>query len=76
MGDTACSKRSDRPRKTSKRQKRLLSRISKANPFMTAREVWNESKVMPDISVTTVKRYLRESNLYGRVAAKKPMLNK
>ena len=38
MGDTADAKRSGRPRKTSKRQSRLLSRISKANPFMTARE--------------------------------------
>ena len=42
---------------------------------MTPREAWNESKVMPNISLTTVKRYLIESNLYGRVPAKKPMLN-
>jgi len=42
---------------------------------MTAREAWNESIVMLDVSLTTVKRYLRESNLYCRVAAKKPMLN-
>ena len=37
MGDTADAKRSGRPRKTPKRQRRLLSRISKANPFTTAR---------------------------------------
>ena len=69
MSDTADAKRGGRPGKTSKRQRRLLSRMSKVNPFMTAREAWNESKVMPDISLSTVRRYLRESNLYSRVAA-------
>ena len=54
MGDTADVKRSGRTRKTSRRQGRLLSRISKPNQFMTAREAWNDSKVMPDIPLTRV----------------------
>ena len=58
------------PKEDIKRPRRLLARISKVSQFMAVREAWNESKVMPDISLTTVKRYLRESNLYGRVAVK------
>ena len=39
---------------------------SKRNPFLTAREVRNEAKILSDVSLTTIKR----------VAAKKPLLNK
>ena len=42
---------------------------------MTTREVWAASKSMPNVSLTTDKRYLRQSNLHGRVAAKKLLLN-
>ena len=49
---------------------------SKRNPFLTAREVRNQAKILSDVRLTTIKRYLRESNLHGRVAAKKPLLNK
>jgi len=72
----ADAKRSGRPRKATERERRLLSMTSKRNPFLTAREVRNEAKILSDVSLTTIKRYLRESNLHGRVAAKKPLLNK
>ena len=63
--DNADGKRSGHLRKTSKRQRRLLSKILKANPFMTAGKAWNESKFMLNISLTTVKRYLKKNNLYS-----------
>ena len=70
------AKRSGRSRKAAERERRLLSMTSKRNPFITTKEVRNEAKILSDVSLTTIKRYLCESNLHGRVAAKKPLLNK
>jgi len=74
-GKIVDAKRNGRPLKTTERERRLLCRTSKMNPFWTAREVWNASRSMPNVSLTTVKRYLRQNNLLGRVAARKPLLN-
>ena len=74
-GKVADANRSGRSLKTTKRQRRLLCKTSNINPFLTAREVWAASKIMPNVSFKTVKRYLRQSNLHGRVAAKIPLLN-
>ena len=58
--------------KPSERERRILSRISKKNLFWTAREVWNEAQIITDVSLCSVKPYLRMKNLH----AKKPLLNK
>ena len=69
-GKVTDAKRSDRPLKTTERQKRLLCRTSDINPFMTARKVWAASRSMPNVSLATVKCYLRQSNLQQKTAAK------
>jgi len=74
-GEVNDSRRSGRPMKSTPRQRRLLSIISKRHPFWTARELGNESKILQNVSLCTVKRYLCNNNLYGRVASKKPLLN-
>ena len=74
-GKVADVQRSGRPLKTTERQRRLLCRTSNTNPFLTSRDVWAASKSIPNVSLTTVKPYLRQSNLHCRVAAKKPLLN-
>ena len=63
------AKRSGRPLKTIERQRRLLCRSSNINTFLIARETWAASKSMPNLPLTTVKRYLRQSNLHSRVSA-------
>lgn len=75
-GSNRNRKGSGRPRKTSKRDDNRLLEISKSNRFKTApdlRAEINQSLVAP-ISLTTVKRRLRENGLIGRVAVKKPLL--
>ena len=74
-GDVSDAKRSGRPMKTTIRERRFLCRISKKNPFLTAREVLNQANLLGKVSVCTVKRYLCKNNLHGRVASKKPLLN-
>ena len=57
------------------RSERLLIRASKENPKKTARELLIEWKSSHTSSVSTVKRILRKYGLFGRIAAKKPLLN-
>lgn len=69
-------KRGGRPRKTSKIDDRRIQVISKRDRFKTAPDIRaevNQSLTNP-ISDTTVTRRLLEFGLYGRVAAKKPLL--
>ena len=68
--------RSGRPAIISKMETRLLCRTSKKNPFLTARELGNECGILIKASVDTVRRVLRKAGLYGRIAVKKPFLNK
>ena len=74
-GEVADAKRIGYPWKTTKRQGRLLCKTSRNNPFLIAREVWTAADNMLELSLNTVKRYLRQNNLCGRVATKK-LLNK
>lgn len=60
-------------KKYSERDVRLLVRMSKANPFYTARDLRNRWK---NLSVETVKKILQNNKLFGRIATKKPFLNK
>lgn len=69
-------KRSGRPRKTSKIDDRRIQMLSKRSRFRTVPDIRaeiNETLSKP-ISAATVNRRLHEIGLYGRVAAKKPLL--
>jgi len=68
--------RSGRPCITTEREKRSICRIAKKNPFLTARQVGTENGLLMKGSIDTVKRVLRNSGLFGRIAAQKPLLNK
>ena len=67
---------SGRPNKLNDRDKRKLCLQSKRHPFISAREVHSSAGSMPNISIWTVSRILRKAGLRGRVAAKKPLLNR
>jgi len=75
-GDIVDGKRNGRPMKSSERERRSLSWNSKKNPFWTGREVWNEAQIITDVSLYSVKCYLRMENMHGCLAAEKPLLNK
>ena len=71
----------DRPKfgrqsKASKRERRCLCRYSKANPFATARQIYEEVGGSSAISISIVKLYLRNEGLFGRVTTKKQLLTK
>ena len=68
--------RTGRPPKLNEWQQRILCRNSRKDPFRTAREVYNESFCLPELSICTVRRYLCKCGLQGRIAYKKPLLNK
>ena len=48
---------------------------SKNNNKLTANELKSSLNLQNICSTSTVKPYLRRNNLFGRVAAKKPLLN-
>lgn len=70
-------KRQGRPRKTSKRDDTVISRICKSSPRMSAVQITAEfnktasSKIHP----STVKRRLRADGLFGRRPSRKPMVS-
>jgi len=68
--------RSGRPLKTTEKERRLIGRISKKSPFLTARQIGNELGIYSKVSIYTVRRVLRNCGLFGRIAARKPLLNK
>lgn len=66
----------DEPRKTSKRDDNKILDLSLADKFRSATRIrpkFNEKLVAP-ISLTTVERRLREGDLFGRIAVRKPLL--
>lgn len=75
-GAVADLPKSGRIPKTSIREQRNLIRFSKRNPFLpatTLRRNWNTQN---SVSISTVKYILRKYGLLGRIAARKPLLNK
>lgn len=75
-GSYADRKRSGRPKKTTSSDDRRIQVISKRSRMKTVPDIRaeiNESLPQP-ISESTVTRRLHEIGLYGRVAAKKPLL--
>jgi len=75
-GNVADHPRSGRPRILSRRHERRVVLASKKDATMTARRLQTEAKVNLLVSIDTVKRILRRHGLYGRIALKKPLLNK
>ena len=67
--------KSGRPSKCTVREKRHMCRNSKKNPFLTAHEVAASCNMLNKVSVDTVRRYLRNSGLFGRMASRKPLLS-
>lgn len=68
--------RSGRPRATTSSEDKFIVVTSKRNRRLTAPEIRaevNKSRSEP-VSLTTVKRRLRDANLFGRVAVRKPLL--
>lgn len=69
-------KRSGRKKVTTKNEDKHLIITSKRNRLLTAPQLMSDlnSKRDQPVSLNTVKRRLRSAGLYGRVAAKKPLL--
>lgn len=68
--------RSGRPRATTSSEDKFIVVTSKRNRRLTAPEIRaevNKSRSTP-VSLTTVKRRLRDAKLFGRVAVRKPLL--
>lgn len=76
---TADSRRkTGRPRKTTKRDDKMIVREANKNPRLTAVEIvrdFNENRE-DKISVSTVKRRLYTGGLFGRRPSKKPLISK
>jgi transposase len=75
-GDVKDRQKSGRPRKNTLREQRRLVILSKFNPKFTAKQLCGQWRIKNLVSVDTVKRILRRYGLYGRIAAKKPLLTK
>ena len=73
-GSVATKKKTGRPKKTTSTDMRALTRLSKANPKMTARELQTSWAPGAAVSTRTVQRILFKYGLVGRVAANKPNL--
>jgi len=75
-GSISDKKKSGRPPLLSERGMRNLSMPAKkffcCGPF----DLLQESTCYPEVSRTSIQRYLQKSGLLGRIAAKKPMLTK
>ena len=65
-----------RPSKLSILDKRAIIRESKRYPFKTANEIKKSLTCTKNVCTETVKRVLRKYGLMGRIAVKKPFLNR
>lgn len=68
--------RSGRPSLTSSAENRYLIYLSKRHPTHTASDLMSNWHTNVSVSIDTTKRILRKYGLCGRVAARKPYLNK
>lgn len=70
--------RKSKPRKTSANFDGRIIRMAKVDPKRTAVDIHKELFDGENgiISIRTIRRRLNEANLYGRVARKKPLVNK
>ncbi|XP_004210728.3 uncharacterized protein LOC101235776 [Hydra vulgaris] len=77
-GSLSNKKRKFRERKTTPREDAAIVRIAKLNPFAGAPKIKEQiaQNLKLNLSVSTVKSWLRENKLFGRVARKKPLVSK
>ena len=68
--------RSGRPQKTTERERRHLCQLSKRKPFRSPRQLLRDANFVNDISLRSARRFLCAGGLVGRIAARKPLLNK
>ena len=70
--------RSDWPRKTTKRADRQLCQMSKGDARLTGLQVTSEYNKYSEVKISdsTVKRCLRDENLFGRHPSQKPLISK
>ena len=61
--------------KASMKDRRLLCRISTKNPNLTSKKVYEESNLDLYVSIYIVRSYLNKSWLFGRIDARKQLLN-
>ncbi len=76
-GSCEAKKSTGRPRKTTKRDDRAITKIVKRDRFKTAASVSREfsAKMKKNISRQTVSRRLVEYNLHARIPAVKPLIS-
>ncbi|CAK9801639.1 Transposable element Tcb1 transposase [Anthophora quadrimaculata] len=74
-GTVKTAPRTGRPRKTTEKLDRRITRLSKSKPFYTASEIKNQLG-LENISSRTVSRRLDENYLFSREACKKPLVSK
>ena len=67
-------KKKGRKRKLTIREERKIERESRKHPKWTANELLHSLNLGAKVSVNTVKRSLRRSKLFGRIAVSKPLL--
>jgi transposase len=77
-GTVSRALKSGRPKKTSKRQDKLIYRLSTADPHKTAVDITTELKkhYAVNLHVSTTKRRLKGMGLHGRHGVKKPFVSK
>lgn len=71
-GSLADRERSGRPRATDTQTDSLIVACVVVDPFIDAKEIRRELQL--DVSLSTIRRRLREAGLWGCVAAQKPQL--
>ena len=75
-GTTNNRPRSGRPNKTTEKERRHFCRLSMKTPFSSPKQLMTESVFQNTISLRSARRILVNGGLFGRIAARKPRLNK
>jgi len=75
-GTTDNQHRSGRPKKTTERQRRQFCRLSMKRPFSSPRQLLSDSILNNMISLRSARRILSSYGIFGRIAARKPLLSK
>lgn len=77
-GSAENKERKCRPKKTTPAEDRLICRTSKANPFLSSKQIYGEisPQLTNGISTRTIRRRLLEGGLRGCIARKKPHVSK
>lgn len=67
-----------KPRKTTAAIRRIITRLVKTDPFLTASRLKSilADTYSVELSISTIQRTLREEKLFGRIARKKPHVSK